>query len=865
MSSTSDAATKAHVLLAIDFEVNGYTLSGAYETTEGILAGKVDDVALKELAPADLVPFVPAVNIDQVAAFYHTHNGNSAMLADLGFELDLHDLPFIGSRIPAQQTFALQDLNIKVSVIDGKTQLSLESQLNILGQQLPLAIPITEDNQLPGEETSREPVVEKQVTKPGFVKWFDVNKTIGPGQLKRLGLQYFDDELHFLVDMQMSLGPLIIGLDGLSLGSPLDRLDPKFSLSGLSLSYVKGPTQVTGALLYNELDDSYQGLAVIKAGSLNIAALGGYKEHNGQPSLFIYGVSHFAVGVGPAFMQVTGLSAGFGYNRGLNIPKPSGVKNFPLVRAAVGEDFGTEPFEVLNNIATAVYSSPGELFVAFGVKFNSFKQIDAFALLTMRMGNRVKLDVLGMATTSLPRNAAKPLAVAELAIVASYDFEQQVLKVQGALTNSSYIFDKKCRLSGGFAFYSWFDGRHSGDFVLTLGGYHPEFNRPSHYPNVPRLGFRWKLSRALSLKGEVYYALVPGAMMAGGKFKALFQQSFRVGFDIGVAGATLSGRVKAYFIIGADFVVAWQPFSYHARLHLSIGIKATFRGRVRFLFFSATKTLNFDLSLGAGLRIWGPRFSGVAHVDWKVVSFDIKFGANTKPKPQPLDWHQFKQAFLPAAGKVASINVTNGLLRLVESASKQINIIEPTQLQLTTDAVVPSTLSTAGVGKSFGIASMDLSEVHSSEHHISILKDQTADVTEQFEFTAVKKSAPSALWGNQIKAQLNGGLLDNLLSGCVVTPKPKKAPDQSETKPLRDFSYDIELKAEAFEWSTGLNLQNLDDEPQAREALSQINHIPERANILGALGLDASEVSLEGLEKNIHGALLATPQVVQLA
>ena len=47
----------------------------------------------------------------------------------------------------------------------------------------------------------------------------------------------------------------------------------------------------------------------------------------------------------------------------------------------------------------------------------------------------------------------------------------------------------ECRLTGGFAFYTWFSGDHEGDFVVTLGGYQQKFKRPSHYPVVPRLGF----------------------------------------------------------------------------------------------------------------------------------------------------------------------------------------------------------------------------------------------------------------------------------------------------------------------------------------------------------------------------------------
>ncbi len=67
------------------------------------------------------------------------------------------------------------------------------------------------------------------------------------------------------------------------------------------------------------------------------------------------------------------------------------------------------------------------------------------------------------------------------------------------LTANSFLFDRSCKLTGGFAFCVWFAPTnpniesHAGDFVLTLGGYHPKFKVPAWYPKVPRIGFDWQL------------------------------------------------------------------------------------------------------------------------------------------------------------------------------------------------------------------------------------------------------------------------------------------------------------------------------------------------------------------------------------
>lgn len=872
----------ANLLIGVDFEVKGYTISGAYEASSGLLAGRVDDVNLKKLAPDAIADFIPNITINSVVCGYNTKTHDSYLKTDLDIDISLKDLPFIGSRIPQADSFGLNGLSIIAKQQDDKTDLSLDARLNLGGHQFPLALPLTRDTSNTTSQTNTQTVkatanqttvnkVTKETTKPGMVKWFDINKTIGSGQLKRIGLQYSgkenDEKLFFLLDMQMAMGPLTIGLDGLSVGSSINKLAPEFGLSGLSVSYVKGPTSISGAFLRDELDDSYAGLAAIKTPGLNITAMGAYKNLNGQPSIFIYGVMNMAVGIGPPFLQITGISAGFGYNRTLNIPSVDKVNQFPLVSAVMGADFGTDPLAVLSQIKDAVPAASGELFLAFGIKFTSFKMIDAFALLLLRLGNKVKLDVLGMARLTVPNGAPYPLAVIELAMKASYDFYENSLKVQGELTSASYILSKQCRLTGGFAFFSWFDGQYAGDFVLSVGGYHPGFKVPSHYPTVPRLGFHWQLMPSMSLKGEMYYALVPGALMAGGKFEALFEKQFTVGFDIGIAGAKLSGKVKASFIIGADFIIAWQPYYYDARVYLAIGISAEFKGKVKFFGFKASKTLRFNLNLSADLHLWGPEFSGTAHVKWSVVSFDIKFGSKTKSLPKPISWSQFKTAFLPPDNAICTINIQDGLLKQLEDdAGNKLNIVNSATLVLTTDTVIPADKSNVTASnKRFGIGSMAVKQVVSSNHQITILRDGE-DVTDEFVYSPVIKKAPKALWGNRFETDLNAGLIDGLMMGCRVTPKPKQAPSKTERKPLSDFAYDIALRDQAYGWADGLVLSEVNaDEEAARQVLGEITTgqaASARASLLRDLGLDAANVHLGGLADDSNEAFLVAPALV---
>ncbi|WP_308103142.1 DUF6603 domain-containing protein [Streptomyces sichuanensis] len=77
-----------------------------------------------------------------------------------------------------------------------------------------------------------------------------------------------------------------------------------------------------------------------------------------------------------------------------------------------------------------------------------------------------------------------------------------MLALAAELTPESYVLEPECRLTGGLAYRTWFGGSHEGDFVFCLGGYAPGFDRPDHYPDVPRLGYTWGISDCVTVRGE---------------------------------------------------------------------------------------------------------------------------------------------------------------------------------------------------------------------------------------------------------------------------------------------------------------------------------------------------------------------------
>lgn len=708
------------------------------------------------------------------------------------------------------------------------------------------------------------------------VKWFKLQKNFGPVHFERVGVQYEDQTIWFMLDAALSVAGLTLSMDGLSFGSSLTKFDPKFNLHGLGIDYKNDPVEIGGAFLRTQetaddgtIYDAYNGTAIVKTGTFALSAIGSYAKLNGHHSLFVYAVLDYPLG-GPAFFFVTGLSAGFGYNRALRIPDVAKVAEFPLVAEAVsGASKIVDLREELGKLKEYIPPTIGEYFLAVGIKFTSFKMVDSLALLTVSFGERFEIDVLGLSTLVMPAAAKDitPLAEVQMAIKASFIPDQGFLGVSGQLTSASYILSKSCHLTGGFAFYCWFSGEHAGDFVLTLGGYHPSFRPPDHYPGVSRLGLNWNVDTNLAIKGELYCALTPHSLMAGGCLEATWQ----------------SDDITAWFKASADFLIAWKPYHYDAAMSVDVGVSYTYH---------LIGTHHITVNVGADLHIWGPEFSGNAHIHLSVISFDVSFGSSSSSSPQPIEWGTFKESFLPGDDAVCGISIRDGLVReAVTEEEESIWVVNPKDFSLVTNSVIPSkeafrgedneAIDIAGnANANFGIGSMgvksgDLCSKHTIEiskygllfsvdasgyqsgldnatvsadlrekfedENITLSEDATVSIQEKgsrwlitdnhekylvrkeedklniyheehveddFEYTPILKNVPSGLWGESMAPELNGNrFISNALSGFEI--RPGKQPEPSETKAI-DYGalqYHTDPINDAYVWENFITFE----------------------------------------------------------
>ena len=588
--------------------------------------------------------------------------------------------------------------------------------------------------------------IQKQVYPPDIEKtsgqttvWLDIQKTMGVFTLHRLGAGLDGPYLKLVLDASLNAGLPAFILTGAGIGVSLEEpADVRFYLDGLAVSFQNEVLSIAGEFVKTE--DAYTGAFMIQAKRTGVFAVGRY-ENDGTVMAFAEAKGNFG---GPPALFVTGIAAGFGFNKRLALPEITQVTDYPLVAAAGGHISGDS---MADRMKKFLIHEPGQKFLAAGICFHSFGILNTAAVLTVAFGRRFEAGLLGLSELTMPPRCRKtPVAYAGLAIKAVVKPEEGLVSAEAQLTPESYLLSESCRLKGGFALYCWFGGAHSGDFVVTLGGYRSGYNRPGHYPDVPGVGFEWKISRHMGMTGELYFALIPEEMMAGGRLNAVY---------------TL-GKLKAYFIVAVDFLIGWKPFYYEASVRALIGV--SYRVDVWFVHHT------FSIELGTGLRVWGPEFGGVAHISWFIISFDISFGSREVEKEDGISWGEFAGSFLPQRESGASDDQAAAPLTITYGCQTEtaagVTVARADELVLYVESAVPVT-SAVWMEREEPVCVRPVKETAlASSLDVALVDDSGQEV--KVETGCVRRNMPSALWGKKGA----GAIIRDVSCGVRMTPPP---------------------------------------------------------------------------------------------
>ncbi|MGW4797781.1 DUF6603 domain-containing protein, partial [Nonomuraea sp. NPDC004297] len=626
-----------------------------------------------------------------------------------------------------------------------------------------LGVPATNAPAPSGGGQSRAPATQGSGSAPSGKagstgQWITVQKKLGVVQINRVGVIYQHNVLLFALDAGVTLGPLSMTFDGLAVGSPLNKFEPTFNLDGLGISYDAPPVRISAALLHLP-DDllapgvafQYDGTATIALPDFSLAAIGSYAQlTSGEPSLFV-----FAQLEGPLLelppVLINGLMAGFGFNRELAMPSAAEVTGYPLLvlnkqGPDANQDKPSYVLDVLEGREPAVpgttprqWIAPreGSYWLALGVEFNIADVVNAKVLLAAEFGHELVLAVLGIATLQLPQpseSATRTYVYAELGLEAVIQPNQGSFELAAQLSPASYVLTPACHLTGGFACAFWY-GPHpnAGQFVITLGGYHPAFQVPAHYPKVPRLGIDWTVSDCVSIKAQAYLAVTPSCAMAGGRLEAVFH----------------SGPLRAWFTAQADLLVSWRPFHFDASISVSIGASL----KVDVLFVHKTLTA----SVGADLALWGPPTGGVVSAHLLCITVTVSFGAGRHGSgSKTLAWEEFA-GLLPQSQDMITIAPVSGLDKSVDDGQGGKRwLVRARDLRLFTQSAIPAShlrfgeqplaASDPDDGPLVDIRPMKLGGLV-GEHRLRLFFEDEPASADAWTLTPRVRTVPAQLWG----------------------------------------------------------------------------------------------------------------------
>ncbi|MGW5941908.1 DUF6603 domain-containing protein [Streptomyces celluloflavus] len=485
---------------------------------------------------------------------------------------------------------------------------------------------------------------------PGPALWVQVGKALGPLRVHRVGVVVSTGartSVGLLADASFRAGPVEFDTTGLGLVLSW-KAEGDFSvagtLDGLGFAYTAGPVQASAA--FARAPKPPDGTRLMVAGAVkvttpvvNFTAVGMYAELTaGGTSAFVIGrVSGLEVPLGPAVL--TGLTGGFGYNSELVLPSsPREVAGHPLLSADLPA--GKDPLQALTFLGNHVRPHEGAVWAAAGATFQLFKLIDVTAVLALQVEpGDVTVVLLAEASVRFPQQGTA-YAQLVLDVMASYRSSTGAIAVLGSLDPSRcYLVHPSCHLQGGFALCTWVPpSSHCGDFVVTLGGYHPDYRRPSHYPEVERLGLNWSAD-PVQITGECYAAVTPSMVTLGGRLVASCSTSW--------ASAELEAHLNV--------VVTWEPFSYLIDLGLTARV--------------SVPSLGLNLHPGLTLTLWGPPMGGKATVSLPIVpDITVRFGPGRPDREAVLTWDQFYERILDK--RPLQVQVTSGLLPRPETSTK---------------------------------------------------------------------------------------------------------------------------------------------------------------------------------------------------
>lgn len=604
-------------------------------------------------------------------------------------------------------------------------------------------LPVPDKTSAKKESKSTSGNIQKEeAQKPSLVKINEVKPSIE------------NQKINIAISADFNIGPFGLQLVGMGIQVPftvfqnfsLEKLwkEIQFSLKGLAIIYDTPTLSIAGAFLRetNNGTEEYNGLLTFRLGKIEIIAIGSYIKTPSYSSLFAFGYLGIPIPIDPAF-YIHGFALGFGLNRSFIMPNITEIPDFPLIKIVHqgGLKQGDNIQKIFHDLNRYLPANENSYVIIAGIKFDSYKMIFTTGILAIAFGNKTSINLLGLSTMK-----QEGVYNFEFAFSMRADLEEGTFLAQGQLTDNTFVLLPQLKLTGGFALGMWLKGDIAGDFVFTLGGYHPNFKVPVHYPNnVPRLGYSFKLG-SVQFYGKAYFALTPSCIMAG------LAGGLNLVLDAGVVYAEIG------VLFSADFIISWKPFYYKAEVYVQIYAKIV----VDVWLFSINQSFN----LTAKLQLEGPDFRGIA--TFKVVGYqlEVKFGNHNKPLNKSLNKEEFISAFLPDPTKILTYNITSGIIKKVKNANGiESIVVNPKTFALEIYSEIPITEIDGNELITKNKSTESIFPVYKEpvqlKNKLSLSVKGAVNDFHSFEGSPILKSVPKSIWNNTNAGSNDDEVLSN--------------------------------------------------------------------------------------------------------
>ena len=194
-------------------------------------------------------------------------------------------------------------------------------------------------------------------------------------------------------------------------------------------------------------------------------------------SLFIFASLVAPLG-GPPWFFITGVAGGIRIQPLAARARPDARAPVPESDARARSRSAAMPPTICKSLSVHFAAVKGQHWIAAGIQFIAFGFIYGKVVVAIGFGNKFSMQILGMASFGI-----EPICYFEIGIEVTADEEKFIMRAR--LSPNSYVVHPDIfSLQGDFALCAWYADPHKGDFLFSIGGYHPLFDEAGALPRA---------------------------------------------------------------------------------------------------------------------------------------------------------------------------------------------------------------------------------------------------------------------------------------------------------------------------------------------------------------------------------------------